>query len=185
MAKTLTAPTRAELCELRDQANEQRIGAEKAYACLLAEARAADAEEARFAADHIPPNEIHPAAEYFPEGSRGAMRHGGTVRYHQAPAPERIEAARQAMDDAVAEWETVQRRLRETPEDDPVAAAEAAGCRYVAGRAFDYGPKHWYRGEPVRPEDLPGITGKRLNALITARTIVDTRPFAHLYGGGA
>jgi len=182
MPKTI-APTRSQLGEQRDALNIQRIRAATWHESLLSRARAAIAEVEALRREGHDPERVPTVGEVFPANVQGAVRMGGGVRYHTAPEPEEIAAAEQEAARARAAHEDVCRKLDVTPPDDPLAAAELAGCRYSAGRAFTWRDRGFYAGEPVAVADLDGCDGAKLNALIKGGTLRDVRPFAHLIEG--
>jgi len=184
MTKTSEPATRSQLGELRDRLNIERVRADTWHESLLGRARAAIAEVEALRRRGVDPAAAVPIEEIFPANVQGAVRGGGEIRYHTEPDPAEIRAAEAESARATAAWEDVARRLEQTPQDDPLAAAEKAGCRYSAGRPFNWGGRHFYAGEPIAVSELEGCDGRKLNSMLKARTLIDVRPFAHLTEGG-
>lgn len=180
--KTPAKVSRAALAALRDEANLARLLAESHLGALLADRREAEAEAARLVAEGHDLSRVITYAELFPEGQRGGpARTGGTVRYRQAPAPEAITAAEEALAKAEAEYAAAREAFEQAPEDTPgPEACRQTGARYYAGEPFALGPHRYHPGEPVPNEHLDGLDGRKLAALVKAGHLREGAPFAGL-----
>jgi hypothetical protein len=178
MTTTKTRPSRQALAGLRDHLRFELLAAETHLAALYGNRAEAAKEQQAFERAGVPAETIRPIADYF-DGPGGAIRHGGTPRYHTAPAPEALAAAEAELARRQAAYEDACQRVDAAPVDaDPVAECRRLGAPFYAQRAFSLGSWSFVPGEPVPAEALEGLDPRKRRSLVEHRNgyLVEVAP---------